>query len=87
MLKSIWILDLHLELNADAGVCVLLAQLAIQSSEYVRRVRLVVCVLQQSLALIWRCTQRYFHTRRLRNGIGVHGFIHGIGEIALQEET
>lgn len=69
----------------------LLAQLAvlnlddtIQSSEYVGRVCLVVRVLQQALALIWSRTQCYLHTRRLRNGISVHRFVHGIGEVALQ---
>lgn len=69
----------------------LLAQLAmlnlddtIQSSEYVGRVCLVVRVLQQALALIWSRTQCYLHTRRLRNGIGVHRFVHGIGEVTLQ---
>lgn len=57
---------------------------ACQSSEYVRCMILVMRVLQQSLPLVRSRTVSYFRASRLRNGIGVHGFVHRIGKVALR---
>lgn len=56
---------------------------ACQSSEYVRCMILVMRVLQQSLPLVRSRTVSYFRASWLWNGIGVHGFVHRIGKVAL----
>jgi len=66
-----------------------LAQLPVaagQSSEDVRRVILVVRVLQQSFPLVRSRAVCYFRAHWLRNRIRVHRFVHGIGKVTLQNK-